>query len=82
MCEIGLLLGASESLTLLALGLLVFIGFLSFSLLLSTLGLVLGDSQTLGLLGSCGGGSSLLLGLGSLALLFTLGLGVIGIPRI
>jgi hypothetical protein len=81
-CEVGLLLGTSESLTFLALGLLVSIRFLSFSLLLSALSLMFGNSLTLGLLSSSGGGGSLLLGLGGLLLLLTLGLGVIGIPRI
>jgi hypothetical protein len=81
--KVGLLLCPSESLSFLALGLFVFFVVLSFSLLLSTLGLVLGNSLTLGLLGSSGGGGSFLLGLGGLALLLTLGLGVIiGIPRI
>jgi hypothetical protein len=78
--EIGLLLGASESLTLLSLGLLIILSVPGLGPLLGTLSLVLSDSGSLGLLGSSSSSGSLLLGLGGLALLLALGFGVVGIP--
>lgn len=80
MGKIGLLLGASESFTLLSLGLFVVLGVLGLGPLLGTLSLMLSDSGSLGLLGSSSGSGSLLLGLGGLALLLALGFGVVGIP--
>jgi hypothetical protein len=78
--EIGLLLGASESFTLLSLGLFVVLSILGLGPLLGTFSLVLGDSGSLRLLGSSSGSGSLLFGLGGLALLLALGFGVVGIP--
>lgn len=81
--EIGLLLGASKSLTLLGLGLLDHLNVGGVGLLLGSVGLVLSNTLALGLLCGGGGFSSLGLGLGSLALLLALYLGVFGgIPRI
>lgn len=81
MCEIGFLFGASESLALLSLCLFIFLNIGGTGFLLGTLGLVLSNSLTFRFLGCGSGCSSLLLGLGSLALLLTLGLGVvIGVP--
>jgi hypothetical protein len=81
--EIGLLLGTSESLTLLGLGLLDHLNVGGVGLLLGSVGLVLSNTLALGLLGGGGSFSSLGLGLGGLALLLALYLGVFGgIPRI
>lgn len=81
--EIGLLLGTSKSLTLLGLGLLDHLNVGGVGLLLGSVGLVLSNTLALGLLCGGGGFSSLGLGLGSLALLLALYLGVFGgIPRI
>jgi hypothetical protein len=79
--EIGFLLSASESLTLLSLGLFIFLDIGGTGFLLGTLGLVLSNSLAFWLLGRGSGSGSLLLGLGSLALFLSLGLGVvIGVP--
>lgn len=82
MSKVGLLLSTSKSLTLFGLGLLVFLVVVGISLLLGTLSLMLGDSLTLGLLGSSSGSGGLLLSLLGLALLLTFSIGVVGIPRV
>lgn len=83
MGKIGLLLGTSESLTLLGRGLLDHLNVGSVGPLFGSVGLVLSNTLALGLLGGGGSFSSLGLGLGGLALLLALYLGVfVGIPRI
>lgn len=82
--EVGLLLGAAESFAALSLGLLFVAGlFLARGAATGTLGLVLGDALGLGLLVGEGLGGGLCLGLGGLALLLALLLGILGgIPRV
>lgn len=77
MLEVGVLLGAAE--TLAALGLRLLLALLVFlGLQAGALGAVLGDALRLGLLRGGGGGGGLFLGLGGLAGLFALDLGVFG----
>lgn len=78
MTEVGVLLGATQSLSALSLRLVFLVGLVVFITLAGALGLMLGNALGLWLLVGGSLGSSLGLGLGGLALLFALYLGIFG----